>query len=200
MLPTHYDCRRGIRRWFSFGNYVWGDCTVAAYMHIVMVHMLASSSSWQRLLYRLGFNPQIDLKPVEEYTQFLATLNEKPSGTQGVDPGQFLAWEQSRGRVTEWQFIQVHTGGNMEDIIHQAMVDWEGTILCLDLTLRAYNNGTNRGPWELEPGDTPDPTLGHSIALVEYGPKYNDIITWGINKRMSYPFTEATVYGCWVFK
>lgn len=200
-LPIHYDLRRGIgnRTWSWLGNDRFADCTVAAYLHLCMVHNLAAASTWQKLLYRLGYRPPHDPFAVELYTEFLSTLSEKPSGTQGVDPFTFFTWLKSKGIIEDFAQIDI-TGSNGEDAIHQAMVDWNGCLLVLLLTTYAFDNYWNGKAWDMRPGDVPNPALAHAIALVEYGPLQDAAVTWAQIQSMTRAFTKACVYACWVFK
>ena len=198
-LPTHYDCRRGIYRWSPLGNLLSDDCTVAAYLHLVMIHNLAAASSWQRLIYRLGYRVPHSPYAVQEYVDFLATIGEKAG--VGVNPDQFLAWEKEKGRILEYQYVQLNglAAPDLLDTLNQAMIDWNGCLITVALTNRAYDEGTLRGAWHLEPGDVPNQNLEHAVALVAYGPRMESVVTWGEMKDMTRPFTEATINGCWVF-
>lgn len=198
-LPAYYDCRHGIRKWLDLGNFALGDCTVAAWLHLTMVHNVAAASSWKKLLYRLGYRPPHDPFAIEEYTAYLATLNEKPSPTTGVDPASFFAWLKSLGKIKDYAQIDI-TGPSGEDSLHQAMIDWNGCLLALELTDCAYSNPFNGRPWMIRVGDVPDPNLGHAVALVVYGPLNDGVVTWGEVKNMTREFTKACVYACWVFR
>ncbi len=195
-LPTAVDLRRGISVWLGLGNLTNNDCTVAAYEHVNMVKNLATTSWWGRLAYRLGYRPPSNIYATNEYVDFLATLHEPPG--VGVDPGQFLAWEQSKGRVTEFQNISL--SGDFNTIIRQAMIDWTGCLLTVKLTKEAYNIGTGRGAWVWHTGDVAQWGLYHAIAMVGYGPLNNIIVTWGLAKDMSLEFTQNTLVQCWVWK
>ena len=196
-LPSHCDLRRGIRSWQALGNLTNNDCTVAAYMHLTMVHNLAAASSWQRLLYRVGFRPPHNAYATAEYVDFLR-IHGMPRSS-GVDPAQFLAWEQSKGRVLDYQTIDI-SGPDPNAAIRQAMVDWDGCLLALEMTEEAYQIGTSRGAWILKAGQVVEPTLAHAVALVAYTPTMNAFVTWGIMKEMDVAFTNAAVYECLVFR
>jgi hypothetical protein len=198
MPPANYDLRRGIgnRIWQWLGNDRFGDCTVAAYLHLCMVHNIAASSSWKKLLYRAGYRPPHDPFAVVLYTEFLATLNEKPSGTQGVDPFTFFTWLKVKGIIQDFQQIDITAPG--EDAMHQAMIDWSGCLLALNLTTYAFDTALNGKAWDVRPGDVP--AFGHAVALVEYGPLNDAVVTWGQIQSMTRAFTKECVYACWVFK
>ena len=192
-LPTHADLRRGITAWQPLGNLGLGDCTIAAYEHINMVHNVAASSWWKRLAYVAGYRPPSNQYAISEYADYLATVGEKPGPSTGVDPSSFLAWEEQKGRVKNWQYYPTTTAG-ASDTVRQVMLQWNGCIVGLFLTERAYNA---RGAWVLEPGDTPLFSLSHAVAMVAYAGDMNGIVTWGQMKEMTVEFTNATVYGCW---
>ena len=196
-LPTAVDLRRGITNWLPLGNLSRNDCTIAAYEHVNMVKNLAASSWWKRLAYKIGYRPPSNSYAISEYVDFLATLNERPGA--GVAPSQFLAWEKQQGRISDYTNLDIYQG-NANDIIRQGMIDWTGCLLVLELTKRAYWLGDWPGKWELVGNDKPLPSLVHAVAMVGYGPLNNIIITWGIAKQMTIPFTEVTVIECWVWR
>lgn len=194
-LPLKYDCRKGIKQWLPLGNLNFGDCTVAAYLHVLMMHNLATTSSWEKLLYRIGFTPPTNKIAVEDYTAFLATLGERPSGTQGVDPGAFLTWRQSVGEIKGWMQLPAIDSNSLRE----AMIQYNGVMLSLELTNRAYSTPMGRGPWVFLQGDTPNPMLGHEIAMVAYNNNLDFVITWGYMTGMTEEFATATVYAGYVF-
>lgn len=192
-LPTHADLRHGIANWLPLGNLGYGDCTIAAYEHINMIHNLATTSWWKRLAYRIGYQPPSNAYAISEYAAYLATVGEKPSPVNGVNPDDFLAWEQKQGRVNSYQFYPTTTA-NASDTIREVMLQWNGCMVGLLLTERAYEA---QGAWVLEPGDTPSINLAHAVAMVAYSNDMNGIVTWGKMKEMTVEFANATVYGCW---
>lgn len=199
-LPIRWDGRRGIRKWFPLGNIYLGDCVVAAIFHLVMMHNLATASSWKKLLYRVGFKVPTNGFAIEDYTEFLATLDEKPSGTMGVDPLQYLPWLVSKGIIKWWANYAISEGPSdtKMDTIHGAMVEYNGAMLLVELTERAYQAGTSPIPWTIEAGEVPDPNLAHAIADVSYGPSFDGIVTWGIMKSASSAFIQECAYGLFV--
>lgn len=197
-LPLHWDTRRGIKKWLPLGNIYLGDCVVAARYHLTMIQNLAAASTWGKLLYKLGYRPPTNGFAKADYTQYLATLNEKPSGTQGVDPSSYFAWLLAQGQIKEWKFIPL-VAGSVVSTIHEAMYDWDGCLVTLGLTTRAYQEGISSIPWTIEPGEVSSPTLGHAVADVSYGPSFDGVVTWGFMKSMSSEFMEACCWGCYVF-
>lgn len=202
-LPQHADLRDGIRNWDTLGNAVDGDCVVAAWLHLTMIHNLAAASSWKKLLYRLGYRAPHSAFALKEYADFLLTLNEVPSPTQGIYPEQFFAWLKATGRIVDYQQVPLGLQGSAgnEDVIRQAMLDWNGCVLGIEMTPRVYAEGVTPGvTWDLLPGDVVSPKLGHAVAMVAFSPDRNAIVTWGLMKEMTTALTNAAVYGCWVFK
>jgi hypothetical protein len=177
------------------GNDVDGDCVVAATEHLEMVHHLAVTSTWKKLLYRLGFKPPSTKFTVALYTKFLASLGEKGPLT-GIYPGQWFPWLKAQGIITDWKEIPTDA---VE--IKQAMIDWKGCVLSLALTSYAYNNTFGNVPWEIRgPEDTANPNLEHAVALVTFDETDYGVVTWGRMKSMTDQFFSTCVNGCWVFK
>ena len=206
-LPAHYDVRNGIRRWLGMGNFQDGDCVIAAFEHCRMVKATTNASTWQRLVYRLGFRPPHSPYAVEVYAEFLATLGQKPGPSQGIDPNAFFPWAKEKGLITDWGHVNVDktfvdsNGLAMRDRLHKSMIDYRGVMLSIELTPNAYNNFMSRTPWHVgtATADTPDPNLAHETLLTTYGPDLDSVVTWGQMKSQTAAFTEATTYEAFVF-
>lgn len=194
ILPLHADVRGGIRKWGALGNDTYGDCVVAATEHLKMIQNLATTSTWKKLFYRIGFTPPSTQFTVDLYAEFLATLHpaEQPGGDVGVNPTAWFTWLQGCGTIKSWS--QVPTD---EDSIHQAMIDNKGCMLTVSLTNYAYAHPWR--PWLVQTGDVPNPSLSHAVALVAYGSVNDSVVTWGFMKSMTHDFTQLTITGCYVF-
>lgn len=205
-LPLKYDVRNGIRKWGGMGNFLDGDCTIAAFEHIRMVKATTGASSWQKLIYQAGFRPPHTPYALEVYTQYLATLGEKPPNA-GVDPASFLTWAQEHKMITAWGSINIDktfvdaNGFGMRDRLHQAMINYRGVMLSVELTLNACNYYQKPQPWHIGtgPNDQPNAAFAHETALVAYTPDLDEVVTWGQMKAETPAFTLATVYDAHVF-
>lgn len=205
-LPTHYDVRNGVRRWLGMGNFQDGDCVIAAFEHCRMVKATTSASTWQQVAYRLGFRPPHSPYALEVYAEYLATQNQKPPNA-GVDPNSFFPWAEAKGLITGWGTVNVDktfvdaNGLTMRDRLHQAMIDYNGVMMSLELTLNACNYYGSSQPWHVGPGpnDTPSAGLAHETLLTTYGPDLDSVVTWGRMKSQTAAFTEATTYQAFVF-
>src|ERR1035437_7965638 len=103
-LPATADVRGGIKNWGMLGNDVNGDCVCAATEHLEMVHNLATTSSWKKLLYRLGFKPPSTKFTLELYTEFLAPVGKKPP-EPGTNRGQWSPWLLTKEIIRGWQAV-----------------------------------------------------------------------------------------------
>ena len=206
-LPLHYDVRNGVWRWGGMGNFQDGDCVIAAFEHLRMIKGTSNASSWQQTLYRVGFRPPHAAYAIEIYTQFLATQGQQPGPTQGVDPMAFFPWAQEHNLITAWGTVNIDknfvdaNGLGMRDRLHQAMIDYRGVMLSVELTENAYQNYYTRTPWHIgaDSADTPTPSLAHEVALVAYTPELDSVVTWGQMKSATAAFTEAATYQAFVF-
>ncbi len=201
------DVRHGIRRWGGMGNFVFGDCVIAAFEHARMVKGTAQASSWQRLLWRVGFRPPHTPYAIGIYAQYLATLGEKPGPAQGVDPALFLPWAESKGLIKAWgtvnadpHFIDAQ-GRDMRARLRDATAAYNGVMLSISLTENAYRDYNLQTPWDVgpDPADQPDYALGHETLMVVSGPNDDAVVTWGQMKTQTAAFTEATTYAAYVF-
>lgn len=206
-LPIHADVRSGIRVWPSDGNFVDGDCVVAAFEHLRMTKAVANASTWKKLLYTVGFRPAHSAYSIALYAQYLTTQGQQPGPNTGVDPNTFFPWLESKRLIQGWGTVNVDetfvdaNGLAARDRLHQAMINYRGVLTCIELTRNAYTNFSNHEAWKVGPaaGDQPDPNLGHATALVAYGPLDDAVVTWGQMKSQTAGFTEACTYQAFVF-
>lgn len=199
--PASFDVSHGIKNWGWLGNDVEGDCTVAAFYHIVMAKNSVYAPLLKRWAYRLGFRvpgEKFALARFHEYN--LETGN--PAKT-GVEEQGWLDWQLKKGYIKEWKQIKPitpddPTGANFEDRIRQAAVEYGGAMIVGPLTKQAYNNYGAGHPWN---DDGPGiPTLTHSVALLRGGAHNEGVITWNSWQTMSLEFRAAHFTGVFVFK
>ena len=196
-IPTWLDVRRGIRKWGELLNNYYGDCVVAAYLHLSMVHHVAKASTWHKVLYVLGFKVPGNRLSYQDYQEFLATLDEIPSPTTGVNVPQFFNWLKARGDIKDWAEVPFTTDWN--DAVRLGTYVGDGALVTLNLTKRAWEQGTDvHKIWSLDPGEVPDPSLGHAVANVFYR-KNNGVVTWGRVKEMDVDFTNVCVNSVFIF-
>ena len=199
-LPLNADVSGGITKSRVLGNAIAGDCTVAAFYHIVMCLARVRAGFFKRWMYRLGFVIPDTQFALAEYDGYLYSIGQKPSSDPGVDPAGWLAWQQGQGNVLGWKQLPNMT----EDSLRQAMIDFGGVMLGGSLSNNSYHHWGPKILWRysLAVADQPNPSLGHMIAFVKYGPSFDTAITWGQFQRMTLEyrlkcFTYAFVF---VFK
>lgn len=192
----------GIRRWGDLGNFVEGDCTVAAYYHVVMAkNRQRSRRGW---LYRLGFSVPGTPYALEEYAAYLATIGESPSPSTGVGEEGWLDWQKSNGLVVEWAQVKPVLSSDPRDFetrIREAMVDYGGAMMAGYLTQRAVAASGPRVVWTTGPDaiDTPNPSFSHSVALLATTAERDYCVTWGKWQPMTLDFRAACFPGVFVF-
>lgn len=187
---------RFIRRWGTLGNFVDGDCTVAAYYHCVMALNVLNGSTFKRILYRLGFKVPGDKFALAKYTEYLATLNEKPSAETGVAPDGWLNWIKAQGQIFDWLQLPVQQGPLLlETTLRSALDNFGAVMLVGQLSLNNYNNYGPRFVWKYgpEPQYQPDPSLGHAMAYLDYTQNTDLAVTWGQWQPMTITCREK----CW---
>lgn len=184
----------------AYGNFILGDCVVAAYYHIEMFKNIARGSSFKRLLWRLGFHCPTNQFAVADYTAYLATQGQKPGPDVGVNISLFLNWQVAQGNVVAWSQVDTWNPG-AEERLHQAMIDYRGVIIAGDLTYNAYANSSPSTMWTTgtTANDQPNPNLGHAIALDHYTPAFDEAVTWGYRQRMTPEFRALVFTGAFVF-
>jgi hypothetical protein len=197
--PQEYDITGGIRNWGYLGNSQYGDCDVAAVEHLRMAKATTTQSTWRKVLYRLGFRPPHGPYTIELYTEYLATLGEKPSATTGVDPGGFFQWLKDKQLIIG--FAPIVLGADKNASIRQAAYDFNGALITMYLTNDQYNHFFNNKPLSVgpAPADQPNPNLYHAVAVPRWTSLYNIIVSWRQNKSMTLDATQACVQTCWVF-
>lgn len=196
-VPLTGDVRHGIRRWGSLGNFIDGDCVIAAFEHARMCKGTAKASSWQKLIWKLGFRPPHTPYSLSVYAKYLETIGQKPGPEVGVAPDAFFTWAKEQGLIIDWGHLTSLT----RDSLHQAMLDYNGVVLAIQLTQDAYHNVWDNQAWSIgtDPGSQPDPTLGHATLLVQYNADEDAVVTWGRTKNQTAQFTTVTTWGAYVF-
>ena len=191
----------GIRYWGILGNDVDGDCTVAAYYHIVMAKNVVRLSPLTRFAYRIGFKVPGTKFALAKYTEYLATLNEKPSPETGVALDGWLNWMMGQGQVIDW--VQLNpTLPDYEGRIREAMVQCGGVMLVGQLSKESYYNWGPGTTWKYSPtvpAEQPDPTLGHAIAMLAYKGDNDYAVTWATWQAMTSAYREACMTSAFVF-
>jgi hypothetical protein len=211
--PPSGDIRNGIRDWADdsgmLGNAQYGDCVIAAFEQLRKCHEVANGSNWKKILWRLGFKPPHTKYAIEIYAEYLATLGEKPSPTNGVDPGAFLTWAQSKGMVSNWGQITSSAGPGQlfaaSDLptVESAMLAHDGCILTVTLTPDAYQAQAEAGGhWTYSPTDPnqqPKNGLFHAIAMVAYSLNWITAVTWCFQVYISPQLFSQFCWGAFWF-
>lgn len=195
--PSAANVSGGIKNWGTLGNMVDGDCVVAAYYHICMAKNTLKGSTLKKLLYRLGYRVPGTPFALEEYTAYLATLNEKPGPDQGVAVDGWLNWQQTQGNVTAWAALPYQAS---EAQVRQAMIDFGGVILGGELSQYAYNHAYDIWRYSaVDPSMQGDPNLGHAVAFLKYANGVDSFVSWGVWESMTETFRVKCFYSPYVF-
>ena len=191
----------GIRRFGMLGNDVDGDCTVAAYYHVVMAKNMVRSGPLKRFFYRLGFKIPGTKFAVAKYTAYLATQKEKPGAGSGVALDGWLEWMRLQGEVIDW--VQLNPSlPDFEGRIREAMVECGGVMLAGTLSQESYQNWGSGFLWKYDPtvpSDQPDPTLVHALAMLAYKNDNDFAVTWGTWQAMTSDYRQACLPTAMVF-
>lgn len=192
---------RFIKNWFGLGNFLFGDCTVAAYYHCLMALNVLPTSTFKRILYRLGFKVPGEKFAIAKYTEYLATQGQKPGPDVGVAPDSWLAWQQSQGIVLGWKRVQDAQGNLSETSLRSALDKFGCVMLVGQLSINAYHNSGPRFVWKYgpEPQYQPDPNLGHAVAYLDYTPMIDYVVTWGHWQPMTITCREKCWTNAYVF-
>jgi hypothetical protein len=194
VLPSNANVTGGIRNFGELYNQIDGDCVCAATGHNSDCKGTTLASRWQNIKYLLGFKPVTAHFTLGLYTSFLKSLGEAPGPDMGVNCQQWFPWLKENNFIVEWGMVNYKTTA-----LKQAMIDYRGVVLTLSLTPNAYQNFPSGEPWEVGPGDQPDPSLGHAIMLCEYTPELLTSVTWGRLQSMTYDFWKTCGNGAFVF-
>jgi len=161
IVPISADVTGGIpnKSLKGYGNFVDGDCLVAAAYHIEMFKGLAKGSSFKKLLWKLGFHCPTNADAIADYTAYLLTLGEKPGVNVGVNGAPYFDWKVARGDYAAWSQIDTWSPG-AEARLAEAMIRCRGVLLIGELTENAYINSSPKYEWKTGTGkgDVPVPT------------------------------------------
>ncbi len=183
--PPSATVIHGITTWGMDGNDKYGDCGPAA-----MDHYQVSKSGNVGLINKLG-----GFGPLPLYFSY-----GKSQGEQGTQPDQGVVnatWllYLYHQKIIEGMVELDHTN-KLE--INQAMIDFGGVLLGVDLTPTAQNQFESHEPWNVSTTQQPTPQLGHDILLVKFDPTGGTIITWGGIQRVTNSFLDVCVQTAWV--
>jgi len=179
--PPSGDVTSNIDTWGMDGNDRWSDCVAAASDH----YQVAKARS-QAVVGQLG-----GIGPVQLYFECGRAMGEQGTPPdQGLVIATWLLWLYHQGVIEG--FAQLDH--NNEAQVHQAMLDFGGVLLGIDLTPTAEPDfeASPPRPWT---GQNGTPTKGHGVLLAEYDPTGGKVVTWG---RLQ-PYTGLAVREAWVF-
>lgn len=183
--PPTGDVTSGITAWGMDGNDQYGCCGPAATDHY-QVAKLGDTS----LIGKLG-----GVGPVPLYFEYgIAQGEPGPQPDQGVDNDLWLQFLFNKGIIeafAELDFTNV-------DEVHQAMLDYRGVLISVELTDDAEQLFNSKQPWTLANGESPDPNEGHDILLVKYGPEGDTFVTWGALQLSTIPWDNSCITSAWV--
>lgn len=181
--PPNADVSHGITSCGMDGNADVGDCVQAATDH----YNVAKTGDVNQINKLGGVGPQA------LYCEWGLAQGAPPApGTScpdnGTDPRSWLDWCVSKGIIYEWGEI----ADLSPDTIHQAMIDFKGVLITVDLPPDAEQQFNAGQPWSIAGGENPNPNAGHAILLVRYDPTADYFWTWGALQ----PATVAWDAGC----
>lgn len=120
-----------------------------------------------------------------------------PDPDEGVDNDSWLAYCFKQGWI-DWYCQLDPTNANE---IRWGVNEAKGVLLGVELNDQAEQQFENDQPWNVGPGDEPDPNEGHDIAVVKYGQPGLEVVTWGALQHTTIRWDEAEeqVWDAWIF-
>ena len=201
-LPITFDYSGGIRVWGWQGNAGLGDCVQASLEDLRMAKATVAGSAVDRVLYRVGFRPPRSAYTTQVYTQYLATLGEKPGPDVGTNVNDFLQYgllHQPRPLILGWARVPL-SGSDRDATIRALALQFTGCLVTIELTQNAYQHFYAPIPWHVGPGplDQPVPALLHEVAVVRATKDFTVVTTWDQNKLATPAFMDACAVGAHV--
>lgn len=193
--PPTGDVTMGLTSWGMLGNTQYGDCGPAATMHCRMAKALVSVANGVPC-YQSSF-----AVPTTAVTEQLYFNYGKAMGEQGTKPDQGVTnrtWLQYLydQHIIEW-YGELDTTD--PDEIHAVMLACKGVLVAVELTQDAETLFAEHKPWTVAGGEQPDPTMGHDILLVAYGPVADTFVTWGALQQATVAWDSACIMDMWAF-
>ena len=220
-LPLAADVSGNIKNPGELGNDIDGDCTVAAYLHLLMCLARVRSGPLKTWAYKLGFKVPGQKFAIAIYAKYLATLNEKPGPASAVYVDAWLKYLQGQGEVlgyaqipptsvpcaTQAEFDAAYGDGSaFEAVVRAAMINFGGVLIAGNLSVNAMdifmNPQLHAGDvwsYSAAPHDQPSPDFGHAMALVKFNPKTDTVVTWGKYQAMTTEFRAKCLLTAFVF-
>lgn len=183
--PPSGDVSRGIEAWGMDGNDQYGDCGPAATDH----YQVAKS----------GEVTQIDklggIGPVALYFEYGTSQGEPgPKPDQGVTNASWLKFLFDKKIIEAYAELDVT---NVTEV-HQAMIDFSGVLVGVQLNSNAETQFNNHQPWSLANGQQATPNEGHDILLVKYDASGDTFVTWGALQPATVKWDGTCITEAWV--
>lgn len=192
--PPSGDVSGGIVDWGMLGNDQYGDCGVAAKCHLEMLQSVVDGASGT---YDPGYGVHTDASAIAEYFAYGAAQGEGTNADEGVELSTYLGWLYSRGKIDAYAELDVSSPG-AADRVHQAMIDFGGVLVGVNLTDDAEQLFSAGQPWTTANGESPDAQEGHAIALVKYDANGDTFVTWGAEQGSTINWDSVCIDEAWV--
>lgn len=188
--PVEWDGTHGITDWGIDGNGDWGDCGAAATDHGNM-----AKAGNVALLDTLG-RPQFNgtLGTYWAYGIAQGEVGQPPNAPnqpdEGVDNRTWLGFLYKHGIIDGYGEVPLGQ-------LHRFAMQFDGVLLSVQLSDKAQEQFNNGVPWG-QPGDTPDPSLGHDVWYIAYSADGSaKVITWGQAFPVTQDFMQNFVTDAW---
>lgn len=193
-LPPEGDVTSGVTDWGMFGNgpdptltandgQPVGDCGPAAFFHNRMAVALAHKVEPEAALPLCGFTAD---QVVDLYLTYTGGQDV------GVVGALFLQWLYKQGLILAFAPVDVLS----RDKVNQAVLDFDGVLLGVQLTDNADDLFTAGKPWALD-GEQPDPEDGHFIVKAGFTPQLDKDLSWGAVQFAEVSWTETCAEEAW---
>lgn len=177
--PPQGDVTGGLTEWGMFANDKASDCGPAAYGHNRMAKAGAV----------IAIITDTYILDTIYYPYGIAMGEPGPNPDQGVDPQTFLKWLFDQAYIEAYAFID-HTN---QDVVHQAMLNYNGVMIASSLTDSAENEFNAHQPWTITDVEQPDPNDGHYITLVKYDSNGDTFVTWGALQQATVTWDQGAI-------
>ena len=183
-----WDGSHGITDWGMDGNDQYGDCGPAA-----TDHGNAAKLDTTSVVGTLG-QPVYPTTLDTYFAYGIAQGEPPPHPDQGVDNSSWFGFLYQKGVLGKGGYGEVP----LSELDHYA-IDFNGVVLGVQLSDNAQQQFQQGIAWG-QPGDSPDPNLGHDILLIglDVGGG-GTVVTWGALQKVTAAFLQNFVTDAWAF-
>jgi hypothetical protein len=185
--PPALDLSSKVATWPMFGNDRLGDCTIAAWAHMVQL--------WTAMSGKMCL-PTEHLVEVFYYAIGRLETPGVPYPDNGLIELDVLKYVSNHWMSTEKAYAYTSVNPKNHDHIKQAVMMFGGAYIGFGIVngSQTFDEFNRNVPWTPQPGN---PTEGHAVCVVGYDANTVTTVSWGRTQKGTWAWFDAMVDEAW---